>query len=291
MIGDYINEVFFYWKHLYFDLQSISIKMIRSFIASLEDPQKPLLGPNYWLLKKMGLILEKNNLYKAIYILIHELVTFFVVTQYMELYVIRSDLDEVLTNLKISMLSIVCIVKANTFVFWQKSWKELIEYVTEADIYERDTNDTRKVNILNSYTNYCRRVIHFYWILVFITFVTVISTPLIKFLSSATYREAFFNGTEHFPHIFSAWTPFDKYSFPGNWFTVFSHIVLCAYGAGIMAAYDTVIIVIMVFFGGKLELLRERCKTIFSFKGSSVSDEQAGRALRELHNLHVLLMK
>ncbi|CAH0728075.1 unnamed protein product, partial [Brenthis ino] len=265
--------------------------MIRSFIASLEDPQKPLLGPSYWILKKMGLILEKNNLVKAMYIIIHEMVAIFVVTQYIELYVIRSDLDEVLTNLKISMLSIVCIAKANTFVFWQKSWRELIEYVTEADIYERDYNDTRKVKILNSYTNYCRRVIHFYWILVFITFASVISTPLIKYLSSATYREALINGTEHFPHIFSAWTLFDKYSFPGNWVTVINHILLCAYGSGIMAAYDTTIIVIMVFFGGKLELLRERCRTIFSFKGSSVSDEQAIRAIRELHNIHVVLMK
>lgn len=262
--------------------------MIKSLIKSVEDPQKPLLGPNYWLLQKMGLILNKGLINKTIYIIIHEIVTVFVLTQYMELYVIKSDLDEVLTNLKISMLSIVCIVKANTFVFWQKSWKEVIEYVTQADKYERENVDVERSKILDSYTKYCRQVIHFYWILVFITFISVITTPLIKYLSS---REAFDNGSEHFPHIFSSWMPFDKYSFPGNWITVIYHVLLCAYGAGLMAAYDTIIMVIMVFFGGKLQLLRERCKVIFNSNDSAMSDEQLDRTIRELHNTHVLLMK
>lgn len=262
--------------------------MIQSFITSIEDPQRPLLGPNYWILKKMGLILSKSLINKAFYIIIHEIVTVFVITQYMELYVIKSDLDQVLTNLKISMLSIVCIVKANTFVFWQHSWREVIEYVTQADKYEREYTDVERNQILNSYTEYCRRVIRFYWTLVFITFVSVISTPLIKYLSS---QEAFNNGTEPFPHIFSSWMPFDKYSFPGNWITVIYHVLLCAYGAGIMAAYDTIIMVIMVFFGGKLQLLRERCKAIFGCNGLTVSDEQAYTTIRELHKTHVLLMK
>lgn len=265
--------------------------MLKTFLEGLEDPKRPFIGPNYWILCKMGLILPENRVSKIAYIILHEIVTFFVVTQYMELYVIRLDLDLVLTNLKISMLSIVCIVKANTFLFWQVNWKEVIEYVTEADQYERDTKDAIKGKILDTYTKYCRRVIYFYWVLVFTTFITVTTTPAMRYLSSANFREAITNGTEYFPHIFSSWMPFDKYHSPGSWITVLWHILLCAYGAGIMAAYDTCIIVVMVFFGGKLDLLRERCKQMLGCNGLEISEDESWRIMRQLHNTHMHLMK
>ncbi|XP_049865846.1 uncharacterized protein LOC126366696 isoform X1 [Pectinophora gossypiella] len=265
--------------------------MIKKFLASLEDPRRPLLAPNYWIMKKIGLILPENQIAKIAYIALHELVTFFVISQYMELYVIRTDLDLVLTNLKISMLSIVCVVKSNTFVFWQKYWKEVIEYVTKADKYERDTRDSIKGKILDKYTKYCRIVTYFYWVLVFTTFVTVTHTPLLRFVSSVNYRADLRNGTEPFPHIFSSWMPIDKYHSPGTWITVTWHATMCAYGAMIMASYDTTIIVTMVFFGGKLELLRERSRQMLGHGGTGVSEQEAWKQVRQLHNVHVLLTK
>lgn len=265
--------------------------MLKALLSSIEDPTRRLLGPNYWILKNMGLVLPQNPIAKVAYIVLHEIVSFFVLTQYMELYVIRSNLDLVLTNLKISMLSIVCIVKANTFVIWQVQWKEVIEYVTRADQYERDNQSVERRKIIDSYTKYCRGIVYFYCVLVFTTFITVTNTPLMRYLSSAQYREALRNGTELFPHIFSSWMPFDKYNSPGSWITVIWHVCLCAYGAGIMAAYDTVIMVIMVFFGGKLELLRERCTHIFENTEIATDDNQTNEKIRKLHNIHVLLMK
>lgn len=265
--------------------------MIAEFLNALEDIQHPLLGPNYWILKRMGLILPDNKFEKAAYISLHAFVTLFVFTQYMELYVIGADLDQVLTNLKISMLSIVCVVKANTFVFWQKDWKDLIDYVCEADKYERESEDSVIGSIIDSYTQYCRRVVYFYWILVAMTVVTVVNTPLLRYWSSTHYREALHNGTEPFPHIFSAWVPFDKYNGPGYWVTVMFHTVLCIYGGGIMAAYDTNVVVIMVFLGGKLDLLRERCRHIFGSNDQGVSEEQATATIGELHGIHNLIMK
>ncbi|CAH0627458.1 unnamed protein product [Chrysodeixis includens] len=209
----------------------------------------------------------------------------------MELYVIRSDLDLVLTNLKISMLSVVCIVKVNTFVLWQSNWREVLDYVTAADNFERETRDPVRKNVVNSYTKYCRRITYFYWALVFTTFLTTTLTPLMRYLSSSNFRENLRNGTENFPHIFSSWMPFDKYHSPGCWITVIWHTVLCAYGAGIMAAYDTCIVVIMVFFGGKLDLLRERCKDMFGEYGSSINHREFEEYVRQLHTIHVMLIK
>uniref|UniRef100_A0A0K8TU74 Odorant receptor n=1 Tax=Epiphyas postvittana TaxID=65032 RepID=A0A0K8TU74_EPIPO len=265
--------------------------MIKSILDSLEDANRPLFGPNYWLLNKIGLILPDNTFERIYYILIHEIVTFFVFTQYMELYVIRSDLDLVLTNLKISMLSIVCVVKANTFVIWQNNWRQVIDYINSADKFERDNQDEAKRKIIHAYTKYCRRVTYFYWVLVFTTFVTVVTTPLMKWYSSSTFREGFRNGTEAFPHIFSSWMPIDKEHSPGSWITVVWHTGLCAYGATIMAAYDTSVMVILVYFGGKLDLLRERCKEMLVVAGEVKTDKDADAAVKQLHEIHVMLLK
>lgn len=266
-------------------------KMITKFLNGLEDPRRPLLGPNYWILERMGLVLPENKFGRVAYISLHAFVTLFVFSQYMELYVIRTDLDQILTNLKISMLSIVCVVKANTFVFWQKDWRKLIDYVCKADKYERESKDPIIGSIVDSYTQYCRRVIYFYWILVCMTVITVVNTPLLRYLSSTNYREALYNGTEPFPHIFSAWVPFDKYSGPGYWLTVLFHTFMCMYGGGIMAAYDTSVVAIMVFIGGKLDLLRERCRQIFGTNDQGVSEKQATATIKELHDIHNLLMR
>ncbi|KAJ8732410.1 hypothetical protein PYW07_015009 [Mythimna separata] len=264
---------------------------MNKILQSLEDPERPFLGPNYWIIQSVGLLLPQSLLSKIIYILIHEIVAFFVITQYMELYVIRSDLDLVLTNMKISMLSVVCIVKVNSFIFWQKYWREVLDYVTEADKFERLSGDPIKTMIVDTYTKYCRRLSYFYWAIVFTTFWTTTGTPLMTYLSSFTFRENMRNGTEPFPHIFSSWMPFDKYHSPGCWITVVWHVLLCAYGAAVMAAYDTCIVVIMVFFGGKLDLLRERCKQMFGAFGTVISDKECKEVVRELHDIHVTMLK
>ncbi|XP_028167482.1 LOW QUALITY PROTEIN: uncharacterized protein LOC114357887 [Ostrinia furnacalis] len=264
--------------------------MITKFLQSFEDPDKPFYGPNFWILTKTGLILPENKIAKALYILMHEIVAFFVFTQYIELYIIRSNLDLVLTNLRISMLSVVCVVKANTFVFWQEKWNKIIDYLTEADSVERYSNDPERKKIIDKYTNYSRRVTYTYWVLVFITLATTIGSPFIHFVS-ASYRESLRNGTELFPHILSSWMPIDKNHSPGIFITIVWHFTVTSYGALIMSSYDTSIMVIMVFFGGKLDVLRERCKQMLGTGEVELSDDEVAARVRELHNTHVLIMK
>nr|QZH55102.1 odorant receptor 6 [Achelura yunnanensis] len=263
--------------------------MVTKFFKSLEDPKRPLL--DYWILYKMGLLLPNSKLKKIIFIIIHELATFFVLSQFMELYVIRSDFDEVLTNLRISMLSIVCVVKANTFLLSQSKWKQVLHYVTTADLFERNNRVPDKKNTLDTCTKYCRSVTFYYWVLVFFTVVATIFTPLGRFLSSSNFREEFRNGTELFPHIFSSWMPLDKYHSPGSWITVVWHLLVCAYGSTVMAAYDTTAIILMEFFGMKLELLRARCELIFGTDETGISDDEATNLVRQLHTIHVQLLK
>ncbi|XP_026328866.1 odorant receptor 13a-like [Hyposmocoma kahamanoa] len=265
--------------------------MVTKFLESLEDHKQRLLGPNIWIMTSTGLLLPENNFFKVVYIIIHELVTLFVITQCVEIYVVRSDLDQVIENVKISLMSIMGVIKSNSFLFEQNRWKQVLEYVTEADEYERVHKDKIRGEIIDRYTKYCRRVTYFSFIFVFVTVVTVISTPLLNFLSSRNFREGFRNGSEPFPHICSSWTPFDKNHSPGSWITVIWHICMCAYGGSLVAAYDTSIIVIMKFFGGKLDLLRERAKLVLGPPGNRISDDEVKRMLRCLHHEHILLIK
>lgn len=265
--------------------------MFKSFLLRLEDPQRPLLGPNYWFLGIMGLVLPKNPIKKMLYKLLHAIATVFVVTQFVELFEGRSDLDLVITNLKISMLSLVCVVKSNTYVLWQDRWIDVIDYITAADKEERDDADEIRTKILKGYTRYCRIITYLYWFLVFLTFLTVTGTPLLIFISSSAFRDRFRDGTEPFPHIFSSWMPFDKFSWPGNWITVAWHAFICAYGAAIVASYDVSAVVMMVFIGGKLDLMRERCKQLLGEHDKGIDDYEAHRMIRKIHISHKNLFK
>lgn len=267
-------------------------QIIKRLLLTLEDPDKPLLGPNVWMMKIPGLLLPKTKFGKYTYIFLHELVTFFVVTQFMELYEIGSNLDLTITNLKISMLSTVCVAKSNSCVYWQKNWLELIDYITAADREERDDEDPKRAKIVNSYTRYCRIITYLYWFMVFSTFVTTVTSPLLRYLTEAYLDSETENpDKEEFYHIFSSWMPFDKYHYPGSWITVVWHIGTCVYGAFIMAAYDVSAMVIMVFFGGKLDVLRERCKLMLGADGREMTDTEATEEFRKLHRTHVLLLK
>nr|QLI62060.1 odorant receptor 17 [Streltzoviella insularis] len=270
--------------------------MVKTLTERLEDPERPFLGPHYWLTKKIGLFLPKSKLGIVTSYVIHEIVTYFVVTQYIELYkliVLKADVDILLFNVRSSMLSVVCIVKSNSFLYWQSKWHDLFEYVTETDKFERETQDEVRVSIINNYTNYCRRITNVYWSLVIFTNFTVIFTPLMKYMTlSDEHLKAIENGTEMFPHVFSAWTPFiDKEHSPGCWITILYHAIICSLGTLMVISYDMNAVVIMVFFGGKLLLFRERCKQLFDSDEAGLSDEEVRNRIRDLHLTYVRLVK
>lgn len=263
--------------------------MLKEFLDRLRTKEMPLLGPNIWFITTIGLQLPKKLTGKILCIILHEIVTFFVVTQYIELCFI-TDLDAMITNIKSSSLSIICVIKTNTMLLWQHKWQKIFDYVTDADKFERTTANPDREKIISSYSKQCSLVTYYYFLLLFFTNVGVITLNILGSMSSEEFRVALKNGTEPFPHIFSAWTPYDKNKDPFTWLTVAWQAFICTLGALIIFAYDSTAVVLMIFLGAKFELLRLRCTELFQ-EGERSSEEEFDLRVQQLYNLHTSLMK
>lgn len=85
--------------------------MLKHILQKLEDPKRPLLGPNVRALRFWGLLLPDNVWRKYFYILMHILVTVFTATECIDVWYVKSDINLLLNNLKITMLATVSVVK------------------------------------------------------------------------------------------------------------------------------------------------------------------------------------
>ncbi|CAH0731753.1 unnamed protein product, partial [Brenthis ino] len=247
------------------------------FLSKLEDPEHPLLGPTLWGLQTWGMWQPIRGKIKIIYNTIHLLAIIFVITQYVELWYIRSNLELALRNLSVTMLSTVCVVKATTFILWQKSWANIFEYVSTVEKQQLIRQNAKTKNIIKQYTKYSRKVTYSYWCLVTATVFTVILAPLASYISSEQRREQIANGTAAYPEIMSSWTPFDKTRGVGYWALVIIQCLICFYGGGIVATYDSNAVVLMSFFAGQFEFLREKCADLFGngneFEGTTTMQQ------------------
>nr|WCC57572.1 odorant receptor 50 [Papilio memnon] len=265
--------------------------MLKHLLDKLESERMPLLGPNVKALKFWGLLLPKKTLSRNIYLLMHLSVIIFTATEYVDIWFIKSDISLLLNNLKITMLATVSVIKITTFLFWQKHWKSIIEYVNKADLAQRISNDENKKSTIDEYTKYCRRITYLYWALMYTTVIIVIAQPIYKFLALPTYRERVRNGTESYMQVVSSWVPFNKNTIPGHIIASIIQSYASIYGGGWITSFDTNAMVIMVFFKGELELLKLDCADIFGTESNPVSDEVADARLRNCYRRHVELIK
>ncbi|XP_047990825.1 odorant receptor Or2-like [Leguminivora glycinivorella] len=265
--------------------------MLKKYAARLEDPNHPLLGPTLWGLQSWGMYQPNIGLSRIIYNLIHLAAILFVVSQYVELWFVRADLELVLRNLSVTMLSSVCVVKAGTFVVWQPYWQDVIQFVSTLERGQLEKKDKTTCAIIEGYTKYSRNVTYFYWCLVTATVFIVILAPLGVFLSSSEQRELMLNGTIPFPEIMSSWVPFDKTQGFGYWFQIVEHSVICFYGGGIVANYDANTVALMSFFCGQLELLVANTKRLFSEDNNLVGYSEAMERIKQCHMHHLSLIK
>ncbi|CAK1545469.1 unnamed protein product [Leptosia nina] len=256
-------------------------------LTKLEDPVHPLLGPTLKGLRAWGMWQPKKGIRRALYNIVHVLAVLFVITQYIELWFIRSKLDLALRNLSVSMLSTVCVVKAGTFIYRQRDWCSIINFVSSIEF--KQSKDTK--HIRDAYKKYSRNVTYFYWSLVTATVFTVILAPLMSFLSSSGYRERIRNGAAPYPEIMSSWAPFDKSKDFGYKVMLLEHTLICFYGGGIVATYDSNAVVLMTFFSGQLELLKFKCSRLFGDGSRDISEEEAIVKIRECHDHHIDLVK
>lgn len=258
-----------------------------SFVQSLENPAYPLLGPTLWGLKKWRIWQPNPSTFTNT---IHVLGTLFVVSQYVELWLIRSDIELALRNLSVTMLSTICVIKAISFICWQKQWKEVVTYVSNLEKLQLQKNDEVTNTIIKEYTKYSRRVTYLYWCLVTATVITVVLAPLVGFLSSQEYRDLIRDGLKPYPEILSSWFPFDRSRGFGYWLSVLEHCGICVYGGGVVANYDSNAVVLMSFFAAQLKLLSINCARLFD-GDEMISNDEAVKKIRECHYHHVYLIK
>nr|QEI46823.1 odorant receptor 7 [Galleria mellonella] len=265
--------------------------MFRSILMKLENPKRPLLGPNVYALEFWGLLLPENMFKRYFYLSMHVLVTIFTATEYVDVWFVKSDMSHLLNNLKITMLATMSVCKVTTFLYWQKRWRSIIEYITKSDLNRRKTNDMTKKNMIDNYTKYCRKITYFYWSLMYTTVIIVMVTPIFKYLFSSAYRSNLDDGTEKYLQVVSSWVPFDKNTLVGYLAASAFQSYAAIYGGGWITSFDTNAMVIMVSFRAELELLRIDCANIFSEEGRIVSDKVCNERLRECHKRHVELVK
>nr|QLI62069.1 odorant receptor 26 [Streltzoviella insularis] len=265
--------------------------MLKRLLHKLEDPKRPLLGPNLKALKFWGLLLPENFIMRQIYILLHLSVILFTASECVDVWFVKSNITLLLNNLKITMLATVSVCKISTFLFWQNDWKKIIGYVIEADIMQRKTNDIIKQTIIKKFTKYCRKITYMYWCLMYTTVIIVMVQPIIKYFSSPVYRENVRNGNETYLQVVSSWVPFDKNTITGYLIASVIQSYGAIYGGGWITSYDTNAMVIMVFFRGELELLRRDCANMFGTESSPVTEQVSKERLKDCHRRYVALIE
>uniref|UniRef100_A0A0K8TUA5 Odorant receptor n=1 Tax=Epiphyas postvittana TaxID=65032 RepID=A0A0K8TUA5_EPIPO len=265
--------------------------MIKFLLDKLENPKRPLLGPNVKALQFWGLLLPKNQTMRYFYMLLHFSIIYFTATEYVDIWFIKSDMNKLLENLKITMLATVSVIKVMTFLLFQEKWISIIAYVTEADLNQRKTEDEINKSIIQNVRGYCRKITYCYWFLMYTTVVIVMVQPIIKYIFFPTYRDNVRSGKEAYLQVVSSWVPFDKNTVSGSIAAYVIQSFAAIYGGGWITSFDTNAIVMMVFFRAELELLKRDSVAIFGSEFALVSEEEAKRRLKECYKRHVDLVR
>nr|XP_013189935.1 unnamed protein product [Amyelois transitella] len=266
--------------------------MIREKISSLakflENPKHPLLGPNLKGLSFGGMWLRGPKIWIRFQYFVNFFTFFFVLSQFMEAYNIRNDLNKLLQNLSVTILSFTCYFKCMTFVYHSDDWSELFHSISKEELGATKRGDKRVITLMNEYTKYSRFVTYSYWILVSITNAAMIIAPVFKLISSPKYRKEIKSGVITYPEILSSWFPFDNTQTLGYFLACFVHVSMCSKGAAITAVFDTNAVAIMVFLKGQMIILKEKCKNIFE---NYNTNEEVLQRVKECHRHHSFLMR
>ncbi|XP_045504398.1 odorant receptor 4-like [Colias croceus] len=260
----------------------MGLKFIRKFTENLEDPNHPLMGPVISSLNLAGMWKPDNKIKVTI---IQVFAALSLVTEFIELWYLRSDMGSAMRNLSTTTLSLTCVVKSGTFVLWQKDWRQVIDYASSLEREQIEKNDRVTNKIIKKYTKYSRSLMYFYWCVSFGTVLAMLIAPLVMYMSSSEQRELIRNGSLPYPEIISSWVPFDKTRGYGYTAILVIQVCMCLYGGLTVASYDSNAVVLMTFFFGQLEILKENCKRLFDEERSSVE------RIRECHYHHVELIK
>nr|WCC57393.1 odorant receptor 54 [Papilio dardanus] len=267
------------------------LKKFRDALKTFEDPKHPLMGPNINGLLTFGL-LHHNNKYKRLFFKFFHLCSlFFVITQMIELYLMRNDFNKVLLNMSITALSVIAISKTTSCLLLQTRLRKVIDAIQKEEQAALHLNNPFEVKLMHNYINYARLITYLYWLVVMITNVVTIIAPFLKYATTSSYRQEIRNGIEPYPQIFSSWFPFDNNNMPGYIFATLIHITMAFQGAGVVAVYDANSVVIMTFLKGQFIILQERCRRIFGAKDVTLTKSEVLMRIKECHRHHNFLLE
>lgn len=273
--------VFYYQSNMIF-------KKVASLAQALEDPKNPLLGPTLKGLYLFGLWQTGSKFRTISFNTFHFTAVLFVVSQFVDVHSVRHDVNKVLNNMSLTVLSLICVTKCYSYVLWQSSWRELLKEVSQEELRQMKKHDKITMQIMKKYIKYTRVITYLFWTMVFVTNLLLILSPLLKYLSSATYREEVKNGLEPLPQILCSWFPIDTTKMPGYLVSVIVHVIMGSQGSGVLAVYDMNAVAIMSYLKGQMVILKEHCKAIFH---GNISQGNVLDCIKECHRHHSILIK
>ncbi|CAK1594041.1 unnamed protein product [Parnassius mnemosyne] len=273
----------------------MGISIIFTAPQNFEDSQYPLLGPNLKGLFTFGLLQQiywEGNKYRIFFLnLIHVSSMIFVITQLVDLYFTRNDFDKALLNMSITVLSFVSICKTISCLVLQSRLVSLIKAISKEEIAAIKEQQNFVMKLMKNYTKYVRFITNLYWTVVLITNIVTILSPLLKYLSTSSYREDIKNDTEPYPQILSSWFPFNNLKMPGYIFATAIHVIMITQGAGVIAVYDANAFAIMTYLKGQFIILREKCRRIFGGDEVILTKIEVQARIKECHRHHNFLLK
>lgn len=215
------------------------------------------------------------------------LIVLFSVTEFIPYYYIINDKNILISNIKITTATVLCMLKFFSYMFFEKRWRIVINYSSRAEMRDRLISKTYKDMkvIIHKYTLYSRILSYVYLIMITATIVLIILQPLLKFITSSVYREEISKGITSEP-IIKSWTPWDRTTVWGNSISYVLEVLATSYTGVMILGFDTTAIVLMAFFGGQIDLLKCRCVNIFES-----TDEIARKRIAECHLIYLDLIK
>ncbi|XP_075984719.1 odorant receptor 4-like [Anticarsia gemmatalis] len=264
------------------------VKKVIAFAKGLEDSKNPLLGPTLKGLYLFGLWQTGSKLRTIVYNSIHFSTLLFVVTQIIDLYVVRDDINKVLNNMSLTVLSVICFAKCYSYVMWQADWRKLAQEISAEEIFQIKKQDPSIQKRIDDYTKYTRIITYMFWVMVFGTNLLLIVTPFLRYASSQNYRDEISSGKEPPPQILCSWFPFDNNKMPGYLVSIMVHLFMGSQGSGVLAVYDMNAVAIMSYLKGHMIILREQCCCIFD---EATSMRDVLDRIRECHRHHTVLLK
>ncbi|KAJ8711869.1 hypothetical protein PYW08_008823 [Mythimna loreyi] len=259
-----------------------------TYTEQLEDPKNPLLGPTLKGLYLFGLWQTGSKFRTTVYNMIHFSTLLFVISQFVDLYFVRHDINKVLNNMSLTVLSVICFAKCYSYVMWQGEWRKLVQYISEEEIRQIKKKDPIIRKQMEAYTKYTRIITYMFWVMVFITNFLLILTPFLKYVTSHSYREDIRKGVEPLPQILCSWFPFDNNKMPGYLGSIIVHVIMGSQGSGVLAVYDMNAVAIMSYLKGQMIILKEKCENLFD---EVTSTEAVLDKIKECHRHHNALIK